>query len=161
MNQKVLLELLQQARLNLEKDGSLTPMLFVKLHTGEDLIGEIQLPDDSEQKRLMFSAIGRDIQAEHGSIEEAILLSEIWYVDAREAPNASQYPPSQHPSRQEAIVMVGRNKAKTRSAIVIQTFTRNEHNAPVWSEPHVNIVKPGTEGMAAEGLLDYLFDDSP
>lgn len=161
LRKELLLEMLEQARFRLEEHGSLTPILIIKLHTGEGLINGVQLPDDFVQKCLMLRSIGRKIQAEHGSIQEAVLLVESWYVSAHEAPDATKYPPSQHPSRQEAIVIVGRNEAKTRSAIVIQTFTRDEHNAPVWQAPNVNIVEPGTEGMAANGLLDYLFEDAP
>jgi hypothetical protein len=157
----VLLEILEQARLNLEKDGSLIPTLFIRLHTGKEFIYGVQLPDDSVRKCLMLRSIGRKIQEEHGSIQEAILLVETWYVDAHEAPNAAHYPPSQHPCRQEAITIIGRSEDNTRSATVIQTFTRDERNAPVWTEPHVNIVKPGTKGAAAKGILDSLFEDSP
>ncbi len=67
--------------------------------------------------------------------------------------------PSQHPCRQETIGLVGRNADKTWTAFVFQQFTRNEHNAPVWSETKVMLSDTGTDGVVADGLLDALFDD--
>lgn len=161
LNKEQLLTFLQLARLRLEQNGSLTTILMTSLHTGEVLVDGVQLPDDFVQKCLLLKSIGRKIREEHGGIREAVLVAETWYIDAHGAPNATRYRPSQHPCRQEAITIMGRGEDKGRTAIVIQTFTRDEHNAPVWLEPHINVVAPGEEGMAARGILDYLFDDSP
>ena len=154
-----LLEILQEGRKNLETDGSLYPMLFIELSNGKGFISPLEIPDDTVMKYRMFQAIGKKIHSEQGAIKDAMLLTETWIVETKEAPDATKYMPSQHPCRKEAIVLVGRNADKTRSAIVIQTFTRDEHNAPVWSDPQVSISKSHTKGMVAKGLLDALFDN--
>lgn len=156
LGKATLLDLLKDARRNLEKFGTLQPMLFLDLVIGERASCPIAMPDNSAVKYRMFQAIGNQVREQKGAIKDAVLLSETWIVMAKEAPDATKYMPSQHPCRQEAIVLVGRNADKTRSALVIQTFTRDEHNAPVWSEPRV-IISDSPKDLAAEGLLDALF----
>ena len=150
-----LLDLLKGARKNLEGKGFLQPMLFIELSTGKSLFCPLKMPNASVAKYRLFQNLGNEARKK-GPIKTAVLLSETWIVMANEAPDATKYMPSQHPCRQEAIVLVGRNADKTRSAIVIQTFTRDEHNAPVWSEPQV-MLSDSPQGFAAEGLLDALF----
>ena len=156
---ETLLGILQEGRKNLEQAGSLQPVLIIELSNGKGFISFLEMPDDTATKYRMFQTIGKKIHAEQGTIKDAVLLTESWIVEAMNAPDATKYMPSQHPCRKEAIVLVGRNVDQTRSAIVIQTFTKDEHNAPVWSEPQVSIRKSNTKGMVAKGLLDALFDD--
>ena len=157
LGKTTLLDLLKEARNNLEGDGTLQPMLFIELSIGKGIILPLEIPNDSAVKYRMFQSIGNHVREQKGAIKDAVLLCETWIVEAKEAPDATKYMPSQHPCRKEAIVLVGRNADKTRSAIVIQTFTRDEHNAPVWSDPQVSISKSYTKGMVAKGLLDALF----
>lgn len=155
----MLLDLLEVGRKNLEEAGYLQPMLFIQLSNGEGIVTPLKMPDESNKKYRMFYALGKQIRSKFGSIQNSVTLLETWAVYANEAPDAMKYPPSQHPCRREAIVLIGRNADKSRSAIVIQTFTRDEHNAPVWSEPKVMISDSGEEGVVAEGFIDALFDD--
>lgn len=152
----MLLLLLTGARKNIEEAGSLHPMLLLEMEAERFMI-PIEMADDSREKYQMFHALGEKMRLKYGLIQNAAVITESWIVMAKEAPDATKYMPSQHPCRQEAIVLIGRNADKTQSAIVIQTFTRNEHNAPVWSEPQVSISDSSTNGMVAEGLLDALF----
>lgn len=156
LGKATLLDLLKEARKNLEENGTLQPMLFIELSIGKGVIFPLEMPDDSAVKYRMFQAIGNHVREQKGAIKGAVLLCETWTVMAKEAPDATKYMPSQHPCRQEAIVLVGRNADKTRSAIAIQTFSRDEHNAPVWSEPQVTISDSPQE-LVAKGLLDALF----
>jgi hypothetical protein len=156
LEKATLLTLLGDGRRDIEGTGSLQPLLFIELSNGEGLVSSLEMPDDTEIKYRMFQVIGNDIREKNGTIKDAVLLSETWIVMANEAPDATKYMPSQHPCRQEAIVVIGRNADKTRSALVIQTFTRDEHNAPVWSEPRV-IISDSPQDLAAKGLLDALF----
>lgn len=156
LEKATLLTLLGDGRRDIEGTGSLQPLLFMEISNGKGIICPLEMPNDSAVKYRMFQAIGKKVHAEEGTIKDAVLLTETWIVMAKEAPDATKYMPSQHPCRQEAIVLVGRNADKTRSAIVIQTFTRDEHNAPVWSEPQV-IISDSPQDLAAEGLLDALF----
>ena len=161
LEKEVLLDLLKDGRTSLEESGTLRPMLFIELSNGEGIISPLQMPDESDEKYRMFYEIGRQIRLKFGAIQNAVTMSETWTVYANEAPDATKYPPSQHPCRREAILLVGRNADKTRSACVIQTFTRDEHNAPVWSEPQVMISDSGKEGTVTQGIIDALFDDCP
>jgi hypothetical protein len=158
LGRAMLLDLLKDARKTLEEDSTLQPILFIELSIGKGIICPLVMPDNSAGKYRMFQVIGNHVREQKGAIKAAVLLTETWIVMAKEAPDATKYMPSQHPCRQEAIVLVGRNADKTRSAIVIQTFTRDEHNSPVWSEPQV-IISDSPQDLAAEGLLDALFDN--
>ena len=160
LKKAMLLDLLEAGRKNLEEAGSLRPMLFIQLRNGEGIEEfPLEMPDESSKKYLMFYLLGKQIGSKFGSIQNAVIMSETWTVYADEAPDATKYPPSQHPCRREAIILFGRNADKTRSAIVIQTFTRDEHNAPVWSEPQVTISDSRKGEVMVEGLIDALFDD--
>ena len=159
LEKKVLLNLLKDGRTSIEESGTLRPMLFIEMSNGAGIICPLMMPDESEEKYQMFYTLGKQIRSKLGSFQNAVTMLETWTVNAKEAPDATKYPPSQHPCRQEAIVLIGRNADKTCSAIVIQTFTKDEHNAPVWSEPQVMISDIGEEGVVAKGLLDALFDD--
>jgi hypothetical protein len=156
LKEATLLDLLNKERSTLELNGAIQPMLYMELSIHKWIICPLEMPDNSVEKYRMFQTIGNDVREQDGAIKNAVLCCETWIVMAKEAPDATKYMPSQHPCRQEAIVLVGRNADKTRSALVIQTFTRDEHNAPVWSEPQV-IISDSPQDLAAKGLLDALF----
>lgn len=155
LSESSILGMLAEGRKNLEKDGSLVPMLFIELSNGQIIMSPLQMPDDTATKYRMFQDIGQKIRAQEGASEAALLIVETWYVDAKAAPDATKY----MPSRQEAIVLMGRNADKTRSAIVLQSFTKDEHDALVWSEPYVTIADSASQGLVAKGPLDALFDN--
>ncbi len=159
LEKEALLGLLINGRTAIEKFGTLQPMLFSELSNGERIMCPLRLPDESSEQYQKFNTLGKQIRSQCGSIETAVAMLEIWIVYGNEAPDIKKYRPSQHPCRREAIVLVGRNADKTRLVIVIQTFTRDEHNAPVWSKPKTVISDSGDGGMVAEGLIDALFDD--
>jgi len=159
LSEETILNMLETGRKNLEKDGSLVPVLFIELSNGQSLMSPLQMPDNSATKYRMFQSIGQKIRAQEGAIKNELLIVETWFVNAQEAPDATKYMPSQHPSRQEAIVLMGRNAEKTRSALVIQSFTRDEHNAPIWAAPDITTSDEKSQGLVAQGLLDALFDN--
>lgn len=159
LRKAVLLDLLEASRKDLEEAGYLQPTLYIDLSNGQGIVSPLEMPDKSNKKYRMFHEIGKHICSTFGAIQDAVMVAETWTVSGKEAPDATKYPPSQHPCRQEAIMLVGRNADKTRSAFVSQTFTRDEHNALVWSEPKVILSDSGEEGVVAEGLIDALFDE--
>lgn len=63
----------------------------------------------------------------------------------------SRVAPSEHPGRQEAIIITGRNRDNTKGVFAKQVFTV-EDNRIIWQAPDT-IIKPGS----AEGLLDLIF----
>lgn len=68
-------------------------------------------------------------------------------------------PPSQHPSRKEGISIVGRNSRETRFTQVLQPFSRDVDNQPIFGplkEAKYNV--PGDEEPRPSGLMDRLFD---
>ncbi len=67
--------------------------------------------------------------------------------------------PSQHPERKDAIVIVGRDAARTRYALVIQPFRRVREHRPRFGEIEVAeyIVPTRETNTQAEGLIDSLF----
>ncbi len=152
--------ILTTARHNLEMDGALVPMAFARL--GDHLVVPVGLPDlpnDGDPKRMLLIGLGAKLRAQGQEINEAIMLVETWFVDGLKHPNAAKTRPSQHPARQEAIVVVGRNAANTRHTTVIQPFMRDDDNQPVWLPiPVADYNMSGANSMQAVGLLDFLFD---
>ena len=54
-------------------------------------------------------------------------------------------------------MLVGRNATNTHQALLIQSFTRDRHNTPVWNK--VPVETYGQAGsLRAVGVLDDFFD---
>lgn len=153
-------QILTTAQENLRASGYLSPVLLVHLAGGQRLITELELPETTEEKEAYFTRMGRSFRRAGQRIHEAVFVAETWYVDVREAPDAFTVRPSQHPARKEAISIVGRNAQGTRHTFLVQPYSRDRHNQPVF-EPipeemaQFNVlVEGGTHGV---GLLDHLF----
>lgn len=151
--------LLTAARENLKRDGFLVPVLLLKV--GEKiplLILPLAPPATPEQKQAYFARIGASYRRSGHLIQEAILIAESWLVQAHQAPAAFRFLPSQHPCRQEVLTLIGRNATNTRCIQVIQPFTRDTVNKPVWREATIALYnQPVGDGSHAQGLLDDLF----
>jgi hypothetical protein len=158
LTQKFLEPILITARKNLLSDGYLAQVAFVRDRSGRVIAVLLEMPKDPFEKRAYLAAWGSRLRRAGVVITEAVLLAEGWFVDGRKAPAPLSLPPSQHPARQEAITMVGRNAAGTRTTSVVQVFSRDRDNQPVWGQVAIasynQLVKPG-ERM--ESLLDCLF----
>lgn len=158
LKQPLVENILATARQNLVQDGHLVPVLFVAFARGKLLAIPLQLPDTPDRKWAYFRQLGRHLQATHGSIREALLVTESWFVDARTAPGAATRRPSQHPSRQEAITLNGRNARGDRYTSVVQPLIRDEHHQPVWQDILLSDYnQPVTAGKHPVGVLDKLF----
>lgn len=151
--------LLAIAQRKLEQADMLAPVLLLHYASGRRDQLDLSLPDTYEQKKHFFTRIGEHIRETRGVFTEAVLLMESWFVNAQEASGALHMQPSRHPSRQEAIVLVGRNTDNSRQSCVVQPFTRDASNKPVWSgaSPIAQYNQPVSTGNRAEGLLDFLF----
>lgn len=144
---------------NLRKDGFLQSVLFLRLQSGERGILPLELPNTHEEKEIYFARLGISIEGAGKAIDEALFLSESWYVSQDDAQGFPNLSPSQHPNRREAIIVVGRNALETRQAFVIQTFDRDAQNRPVLGEVEVEEYQDEESRIdkRAVGLLDYLF----
>lgn len=103
---------------------------------------------------MILHMLGQKLRAEKGSIKEAVLIVETWIVKTT-YPDWDKLAPSEHPAREEAIVIVGRNEDKSCSIIAMQPFSRDKKERPIWQEPIISI--SGEGGYSYEGVLDDLF----
>jgi len=151
--------LLRAACENFEMDGFLVPVLLLDVTEQGRLMHTLKAwPNTPEQKQAYFNNIGSYYWRLGQLIREAIMLMESWLVLSQEAPGAFRMQPSQHPCRKEALVLIGRDAANTRSTQVIQPFTRDPSNKPVWSKSLMAIYdEPVKQGHSTQGLLDDLF----
>jgi hypothetical protein len=91
-------------------------------------------------------------------IREALFVSEVWFVEPEEI-EALNVASSQHPSRKEGISIVGRNSSGTRFTQVLQPFSRNANDQPIFEplkDAKYNVL--GDEESRPTGLMDRLFD---
>ena len=140
----------------LMQDGGLSPRLLVVSGSGErTMIGLPDLPSDPDVKAMMLRAIGLKLRTEHGGIREALFIAESWMTSAK-APDANKIPPSQHPAREEIILIVGRNDDKSQTAFAIQPFSRDGKGQPIWKEPTIALSEE-QGGLTFDGILDDLF----
>lgn len=151
--------LLKAALENVELDGFLVPVLFLDVTEQGRLIHTLKaMPNTPEQRQTYFNHIGSHYWRLGQRIQEAVVLMESWFVLPQEAPGALRMQPSQHPCRKEAVVLIGRDAANTRSTQVIQPITRDASNKPVWNKPLMALYdEPVKQGYSTQGLLDDLF----
>lgn len=145
---------------NLERDGFLQPVLFLRMQNGKRGIVALDLPEAHPEKEIYFAELGLFIARKSGLLDEAVFVSESWYVSPTGEDALAPLSPSRHPQRKEAIMVSGRNVQETREAFVIQTFGRDDQNRPVPGPIMVEEYheQPDDEpGLHAVGLLDYLF----
>ena len=150
---------LRIARQNLAQDGSLQPILFVRTVGDRTRIIPLTLPDTFEAKARLFVRIGCDLSEQALEPSAALFLCESWIVAAQEAPSAMDFPPSEHPAREEAIVAIGRSADNSRYSQVVQPFKRDKHNRPVWQPVPIAVYEETpSQGVGSAGLLDCLFE---
>lgn len=141
--------------------GGMLSVLYIKDSNDQTSfinLAEAGPMDDPEFRIITISALGKEFRSQGIHIVEAVMLFEGWYLSAK-APDAHRTPPSQHPLRQEGLLIMGRNAANSRSTSVVQPFTRDDQNRPVWQELIVaEYNTPVTTSTRPIGLLDYLFE---
>lgn len=153
---------LQSAKENIARDGNLEPVLFMRTGDGNTMILPLLLPDDFEQKVNHFLKLGRQLHEQHLAPNEAVFVSESWFVNVQETPAATRFRPREHPARQEAIVAIGRSADNRRFTQVVQPFTRDKANRPVWLSMPVAVYNQARSAQDGPvGLLDYLFAEVP
>ena len=150
------------AQMNLAKDGELVPALFLQTQDDEQMVVVLEnFPADGDEKRLYLASLGVALHSTGRRIDEAIFLSEVWYVEEEKEGEHLEARPSQHPQRREAIAVMGRDAQRSRLTHVLQPFHRDNQNQPVFDKVAVaeyNV--PAEQTPQAFGLVDYLFPAS-
>lgn len=164
LTKQVIDSLLHVAQRNMEREGFLTPVCFLRLTSGQRLVidlSHVLSIQNHEQKRMALILLGKQIRDKGHDIAEVVMVLETWFV-ANKHRDTTTLAPSQHPNRQEAIVVVGRNAAHTRSSCVIQPFTRDGEQKLTWARIHEAVYnEPPAPGIQLVGLVDYLFVLTP
>ena len=141
------------------EQGYLSVQFVIKFYSG--LIVPIvfeDYPSEPDKKAAAMRALCKKLRTQYGSIKEAIFFAEAW-VAKNTSPDFAEIPPSQHPDREEAIVITGRDDDNSNSVLVVQRFSRNEANEPIWHTVEVHQGQ-GEDGITFRGVLDYLFEDT-
>ena len=81
---------------------------------------------------MYFTFLGLSFLETGRRVQEAVLLSESWYLEKAVGSDPPAIAPSQHPQRKEAITLVGRNAAAQQFVFAIQPFQRDAQDAPVF-----------------------------
>lgn len=154
-------KIMQVARECAEKDQCVQQLLLLQVAGGRFLHMPLNLEGNADAKSVQLFTIGASLHAQGLTPSAALMVSESWFVMPLEAPAAMQFAPSKHPARQEAIIIVGRSADNTRYSQVIQPFTRDKRNRPIWQPLMLeNYDEPRTPHDGPTGILDFLFDGS-
>ena len=159
LGQEFVETVLQAARVNLERDGALHPVLFLRLRSDERMVMLLkELPNTAGERQEYFTALGMALRHTGRRIDEAVFMSESWYVEMEKGEAEIDVAPSQHPQRREAITVMGRDAKRTRLTHLIQPFRRDDQNQPIFDQrvmEEYNI--PADQFPQAVGLIDHLF----
>jgi hypothetical protein len=150
--------MLATARKNLETDGYLCPVLFLRFEGGERAIYPLELARSSAEKRAYFAALGAALHRAGKAVQEAVFLSESWFLEVQKTVSALDIQPSRHPQRREAILVMGRDADGERVSSVVQPFSHQGHGQPIWGELALATYNTAAgTGFRQVGLLDDLF----
>jgi hypothetical protein len=153
--------ILATARRNLEHDGCLWPVLFVRFDEGSPVGFVVDLPATAEGRRAYLAAMGWSMRREGKVVREALLVIEGWFVKVRSGTDDLAIAPSRHPLRRKAITIMGRDANGERVSSVVQPFSRNRGNKPIWTDPVVaSYNEADSRTYQPVGLLDYFFDST-
>jgi hypothetical protein len=156
LNQETVEQILGGAKHNLITDGSVQPVAFLHCQNGERFVTPLRLAGEYEQRTGYMLTLGKKLKQEGKHLLEALMVMEGWFVEKPDFPLTVR--PSQHPARQEAIVLVGRDAKRTRYTSVVQPFRRDGPQGirfvPVVMAEYA---APLTKGKRPEGLIDFLF----
>jgi hypothetical protein len=155
-------KLLQIAKQCAEQGHPIHQELILQVAGDQLLHMPLTLQGDAEAKASQFLVLGRQLHERGLAPCEAVLLCESWFVNVQTTPAALKFAPSEHPARQEAIVAIGRSADNRRYTQVVQPFTRDQANRPVWQPlPLAMYDEPRTAQDGPTGILDFLFEGIP
>jgi hypothetical protein len=155
-------KLLHVAKECIEHEQALQQMLFLHVAGDQLLQMPLTLTGDAEAKASQLLMMGRHLHERGLTPDEAVLLSESWFVEPWKVSAAMKFAPSKHPARQEAIVVVGRSADNRRYTQVIQPFTRDKTNRALWQPLLLAMYdEPRTPQDGPTGILDFFFEGIP
>jgi len=148
LSRSMVKDLLAQACQNKENDQQVVPMVFLANNARN--LRVIPLPDlaaNVDVKRNQFTTLGKQFP----DTTEAVFICETWFVRADTTVDAFKVMPSEHPCRQEAIILAGRNRSNTQCVGIVKPFFMIGQEL-FWL-PSVLSTTPG----AAPSPLDHIF----
>ena len=150
-------KMLAAARCSYERDGALVPVLFMKFAGEKSTLMPLDLPQTPEARYRYFQALGHSFRKSGKVLTEALLIMEGWYV-AVDAQSDLLARPSAHPKRRSAVIVIGRNAAKTAHTSVVQVAPDTTQLPLVWPAPALAAYgSAGPVNPTPVGLLDALF----
>jgi hypothetical protein len=145
------------ARQNLERDGRLTTVIFLRFEDRVIHVVNVDLPETADERYTAIRRLGRQLRC-HGQLQEAVMLMDSWYVAGEDMAEGLPTLPSRHHDRQQAILAVGRNADNSRMSLVVQPYRTDEPKGWIWPKPVITYYdQPADDTNRAEGLLDDLF----
>jgi hypothetical protein len=152
--QRLLIESYQNMCWHIE----IEPRLVMQTKTGETSPLLLQIPQDAKAKHMYMYAVGVTFAEVIGMPTAALLISDSWYVDASKAPQAMSIPPSQHPARQNAIIVAGRTADNLVHSMVVHPYTIEQCRVVFDKTAHeVYEEKRGIEDTSSS-ILDAFFE---
>ena len=110
-------DLLQTAKVILEKDGKIVPMAFVYHHNTVDIMAMLFRDRDEKNKQL---SVLRDIVKKKNA-DAIFIVTESWFVTT-DSSSPLNIEPSKDPRRKECIMMMG--ECEDGNDTIIQIFDR-------------------------------------
>jgi hypothetical protein len=151
-------EILETAKEELIDAGKVSTILFMKFEDGEKAMIPLRVPEAQEEKIALIDAIKSKIHQIGHTVQEALMLSEVWYLDAPALERGYRLPVRENPTRKEAITIIGRDATNSRHTFVVQSFHRNDKNEVVFEPISMASYNETVTGKAKTiGLLDFLF----
>ncbi len=112
----------EKAKEFLLTDGRVDPVVFAFLPNGKVMVCDMCF-EDNEEKKAKFTALS-ELLKENG-VTACVTVYEAWYVPKEKIENQNKIiPPSEHPGREEAILVMGRTPGRIYSVCV--PFSRND-----------------------------------
>lgn len=135
-----------------QQDLPVMPIVLLSTDTGEEpVLPLLELGADALARQAQFQAIGRQFP----DTTEALFVCETWMVITDKIVGwfgELAIPLSQHSDPQEVMIVVGRNRDKTKTVAATQLYTPMA-NRVIWQTPDST-----TEPGSPEGLVDFIFD---
>ena len=154
--------IVKTAKMNIEKDGELTPVFFIRMKNKKENVITPMLLDtnDSEVKARRVTAMGKVLKEKlNDDIEEAVMLSDAYMIiaDKKGKMINNTLPVRDNPTRTECIVIMGRNKDRSRMVIGTLPYRRKGKSIFFIKEHKKLEFSGGKEKLQSVGLVDYLF----
>ena len=125
-------EILEGAKVNLERDKKLLPTLIVTDKNNDRLV--IGLGNfDSETKIKLMEKTGEHLKKLDFSLQKIVFISDTWVVIIKNTKEKNIIP-SEHKDKQEAIMICYWDVLKNKKEINSQFYHRGENETIIWDK---------------------------